>query len=74
MEAMEAGGYGGGGEPGYGKFRGVVEMQSNDPSFPQTEFIPENGYTFIGEQVIFSDALFNGQKKLYLWMLKLILN
>jgi len=57
------GGYGGGGEPGYGKFRGVVEMQSNDPSFPQTEFIPENGYTFTGEQVIFSDALFNGQKK-----------
>ena len=57
------GGYGGGGEPGRGKFRGVVEMQSNDPSFPQTEFIPENGYTFIGEQVIFSDALFNGQKK-----------
>ena len=57
------GGYGGGGEPGYGKFRGIVEMQSNDPSFPQTEFIPENGYTFIGEQVIFSDALFNGQKK-----------
>ena len=38
-------------------------MQSNDPSFPQTEFIPENGYTFTGEQVIFSDALFNGQKK-----------
>tara|TARA_B100000123_G_scaffold45699_1_gene30305 strand:- start:85 stop:1077 length:993 start_codon:yes stop_codon:yes gene_type:complete len=57
------GGYVGGGEPGRGKFRGVVEMQSNDPSFPQTEFIPENGYTFIGEQVIFSDALFNGQKK-----------
>lgn len=57
------GGYGGGGEPAYGKFRGVVEMQSNDPSFPQTEFIADNGYTFIGEQVIFSDALFNGQKK-----------
>ena len=57
------GGYVGGGEPGRGKFRGVVEMQSNDPSFPQTEFIPENGYTFIGQQVIFSDALFNGQKK-----------
>lgn len=49
--------------PDNDKYRGTVEMQSNDPSFPQTEIIPENGYTFIGEQVVFSDALFNGQKK-----------
>ena len=34
---------------------------SNDPSFPGG--IPFEGYTFEGNSVIFTDALFNGQKK-----------
>jgi hypothetical protein len=34
---------------------------SNDPSFPGD--IPWEGYTFIGNKVVFSDALFNGQQK-----------
>ena len=40
---------------------GYVEMMSNDPSFPAG--IPFDGYTFIGNEVIFTDALFNGQEK-----------
>ena len=40
---------------------GFVEMLSNDPSFPSG--IPWEGYTFSGNQVVFSDALFNGMHK-----------
>ena len=47
----------------YYGFRGHSEFMSNDPSFPQTEFIPEDGYTFRGNNVVFTDALFNGQQK-----------
>ena len=36
-------------------------MMSNDPSFPSD--IPFEGYTFIDQQVIFTDDLFNGQEK-----------
>ena len=36
-------------------------MMSNDPSFPGD--IPWEGYTFIGDEVIFTDDLFNGQSK-----------
>ena len=36
-------------------------MQSNDPSFPQTEFIQKMVILLL-VKVIFSDALFNGQK------------
>ena len=42
-------------------FSGYTEFVSNDPSFPAG--IPFNGYTFEGNNVIFTDALFNGQKK-----------
>ena len=42
-------------------FRSDAEMMSNDPSFPGD--IPWEGYTFIGNEVVFSDALFNGQQK-----------
>ena len=35
---------------------------SNDPSFPSSG-IPFEGYTFEGNNVVFSDALFNGQQK-----------
>ena len=41
--------------------RGYLLMMSNDPSFPGD--IPWEGYTFIGNKVVFSDALFNGQQK-----------
>ena len=34
---------------------------SNDPSFPSE--IPFEGYTFEGDNVVFTDALFNGQQK-----------
>ena len=43
------------------RFRSDAEMMSNDPSFPGD--IPWEGYTFIGNEVVFSDALFNGQQK-----------
>ena len=42
--------------------RGYQEFASNDPSFPSNS-IPWDGYTFSGSQVIFSDALFNGEEK-----------
>jgi hypothetical protein len=42
-------------------FRGYSEFLSNDPSFPAD--VPFEGYTFQGENVVFTDALFNGQKK-----------
>ena len=38
-----------------------VEMMSNDPSFPGG--IPFEEYTFTGDQVVFTDDLFNGQEK-----------
>jgi len=41
--------------------RGYLVMMSNDPSFPGD--IPWEGYTFIGNEVIFTDDLFNGQSK-----------
>lgn len=41
--------------------RGYLVMKSNDPSFPGD--IPWDGYTFIGDKVVFSDDLFNGQSK-----------
>ena len=34
-------------------------MMSNDPSFPGD--IPDDGYIFVGNQVVFTDDLFNGQ-------------
>ena len=40
---------------------GYLVMMSNDPSFPGD--IPWEGYTFIGNEVIFTDDLFNGQSK-----------
>jgi len=43
------------------RYRGDAHMMSNDPSFPGD--IPWEGYTFIGNKVVFSDALFNGQQK-----------
>ena len=42
-------------------FNGYVEMMSNDPSFPGG--LPWEGYTFTGNKVVFSDALFNGEEK-----------
>ena len=42
-------------------FSGDTEFMSNDPSFPTD--IPFEGYTFMGDNVVFSDALFNGQQK-----------
>ena len=42
-------------------FRGHTEFMSNDPSFPSD--IPFEGYTFQGNNVVFTDALFNGQQK-----------
>lgn len=36
-------------------------LLSNDPSFPYQ--IPFDGYTFRGNNVVFTDALFNGQQK-----------
>ena len=47
-------------EEEYG-YTGHVEMMSNDPSFPRG--IPFDGYTFYGNEVIFTDDLFNGQEK-----------
>ena len=41
--------------------RAYLVMMSNDPSFPGD--IPWEGYTFIGDEVIFTDDLFNGQSK-----------
>ena len=41
--------------------RSYLVMMSNDPSFPGD--IPWEGYTFIGDEVIFTDDLFNGQSK-----------
>ena len=42
-------------------FRGFTRFMSNDPSFPSD--IPFEGYTFEGDNVVFTDALFNGQQK-----------
>lgn len=42
-------------------FDGQAWMMSNDPSFPGG--IPFDGYTFEGQEVVFNDALFNGQQK-----------
>ena len=42
-------------------FRGDTRFMSNDPSFPSD--IPFEGYTFQGDNVVFTDALFNGQQK-----------
>jgi hypothetical protein len=42
-------------------FRGFTRFMSNDPSFPSG--IPFEGYTFEGDNVVFTDALFNGQQK-----------
>ena len=42
-------------------YKGDAYMMSNDPSFPSD--IPWGGYTFFGNRVLFSDALFNGQQK-----------
>jgi len=42
-------------------FRGDTRFMSNDPSFPGD--IPFEGYTFEGNHVVFTDALFNGQQK-----------
>ena len=43
-------------------FRGFTRFMSNDPSFPSG--IPFEGYTFAGDNVVFTDALFNGQQKI----------
>ena len=43
-------------------FSGYAEFLSNDPSFPGG--IPFEGYTFSGDNVVFTDALFNGQQKI----------
>ena len=43
------------------EWTGTAEMMSNDPSFPGS--IPWEGYTFVGNQVIFTDDLFDGQQK-----------
>ena len=42
-------------------YSGRTMMMSNDPSFPGD--IPFEGYTFTGNQVVFTDDLFNGQEK-----------
>ena len=42
-------------------FRGESVFGSNDPSFYSD--IPWEGYTFVGSEVVFSDALFNGKQK-----------
>ncbi|MBT5698899.1 MAG: DUF4249 family protein, partial [Flavobacteriales bacterium] len=42
-------------------YSGRMIMMSNDPSFPGG--IPFGGYTFIDNQVVFTDDLFNGQEK-----------
>ena len=42
-------------------YRGDAYFMSNDPSFPGD--IPFEGYTFQGNDVTFTDALFNGQEK-----------
>ena len=49
------------GDTEYLGFRGRTEFMSNDPSFPGG--IPFEGYTFQGNNVVFTDALFNGQQK-----------
>ena len=42
-------------------YSGRTIMMSNDPSFPGG--VPFDGYTFTGDQVVFTDDLFNGQEK-----------
>jgi len=42
-------------------YKGDAYMMSSDPSLPSD--IPWGGYTFFGNRVLFSDALFNGQQK-----------
>tara|TARA_Y100000385_G_C13089646_1_gene638096 strand:+ start:510 stop:1496 length:987 start_codon:yes stop_codon:yes gene_type:complete len=39
-----------------------IELNSNDPSL-QSEGIPFEGYTFVGDEALFSDVLFDGQQK-----------
>ncbi len=43
------------------EYSGYAEMMSNDPSFPGE--IPFEGYTFFGNEVVFTDDLFNGDQK-----------
>lgn len=43
-------------------FDGRIELSSNDPSI-QGDGIPFNGYTFVGEEALFTDVLFDGQQK-----------
>ena len=43
-------------------FSGEAFFGSNDPSFPSGINL-DGGYTFMGRDVIFTDALFNGQQK-----------
>ncbi len=43
------------------RYSGSEIIYSNDPSFPSD--IPFEGYTFIGNQVVFTDDLFNGLEK-----------
>ncbi len=45
----------------YNTYSGRSYMMSNDPSFPGD--IPFEGYTFMDNQVVFTDDLFNGQEK-----------
>ena len=45
-------------------FRGATNFMSNDPSFPsEIGWSLVDGYTFEGNYVVFTDALFNGQQK-----------
>ena len=45
-------------------WQGDADFSSNDPSFPQNNFFDlDEPYRFIGNEVIFSDALFDGQEK-----------
>ena len=44
-------------------YRGYLQMMSNDPSFESSLGSLIDGYSFIGDQVVFDDALFNGQEK-----------
>lgn len=46
-------------------YSGRTIMMSNDPSFPGG--VPFDGYTFTGDQVVFTDDLFNGQEKKHIY-------
>ena len=43
-------------------------MMSNDPSFESSFESLIEGYAFIGNQVVFDDALFNGQEHIVKWV------